>query len=324
MRVDNKRPLEVSYFVNNVCNLKCKYCYVGYEEKTGDLEVDKWKEIFNNFISLGALTFGNVGKEPLLSWNTTKELFLYFNNKKKENNLIRYGMVTNGTLLNDTIIKELAEIQPDYIDVSLDGIDEVHNYIRGEGNFQKTITNLEKIKVLYPELFLKIFISFTLMGSNKHHIFEFIRYLADKGLKQILISPYTTIKKNDELAMGLEETINIYKEIINSNKLKDISNLKIYLKSDYESQKELQEKLVENKIIDLNNLYIDDYSVIFNKYKLSPSSEVIINYIPYNETLNRAFRISHNGYLSGCIDMFYKDYEQKAALNLKKYKMEVE
>jgi len=33
------RPLEVSYFVNNRCNLRCNHCYVGYEEKNGELSV---------------------------------------------------------------------------------------------------------------------------------------------------------------------------------------------------------------------------------------------------------------------------------------------
>ena len=77
------RPLEVSYFVNNVCNLVCKHCYVRYEEQTGDLSIEKWKSIFDELIQKGALTFGNVGKEPLLSPAKTFELLEYFKKRRK-------------------------------------------------------------------------------------------------------------------------------------------------------------------------------------------------------------------------------------------------
>lgn len=79
-----ERPMEVSYFVNNVCNLKCGHCYVGYENNKDELSVDEWISVFDKLIEKGALTFGNVGKEPLMSPEKTIRLLEYFRKKKRQ------------------------------------------------------------------------------------------------------------------------------------------------------------------------------------------------------------------------------------------------
>src|SRR4030042_647128 len=104
--------LELSYFVNNVCNLSCKHCYVGYEEPKNSLSVEAWQTIFNEALDFGALTFGNVGKEPLLAWDKTIQLLNFLKQKKRNNSRIRYGLVTNATLFNDERITQLIEASP--------------------------------------------------------------------------------------------------------------------------------------------------------------------------------------------------------------------
>jgi MoaA/NifB/PqqE/SkfB family radical SAM enzyme len=189
-----KRPIEVSYFVNNICNLKCKHCYVGYNEKDNELSVDEWKKVFDELIEIGALTFGNVGKEPLLSSEKTLKLLKYFVKKREESPKLRFGFVTNGTLLNNKIARELEEIFPDYIDVSLDGDENSHNYIRSKGNFEKTFENLKNLPKKLKE---KVFISFTLMKTNKDSFGKMTKELDIIGFKKILISPYIKTPNSD-------------------------------------------------------------------------------------------------------------------------------
>ena len=141
----NHIPLEVSYFINNSCNLRCKHCYVGYSEATDSLTTQEWTNLFDEVVSLGARTFGNVGKEPLISLKETKQLLEYFKLKKSSHSDLRFGFVTNGILLDNMKINELDKIMPDYIDISLDGNKEVHNFIRGEGAFEALTTNLQNL-----------------------------------------------------------------------------------------------------------------------------------------------------------------------------------
>lgn len=314
------RPLEVSYFVNNKCNLHCKHCYVGYSNPKDDLSIQEWKNTFDELIDLGALTFGNVGKEPLLAWKKTSELLKYFQGKREENSKLRYGLVTNGTLFDKEKIKEMNNLNPDYLDISIDGTERVHDFIRGEGNYQKTYKNLQKIKRIAPSLLEKIFISYTLMQPNKNNIKQTVREMSKLGINNFLISPYVkTIHDDENLGLDNKEIADIYKNIQEGNII-DFSktkNLEILLKSDYDTQKPLMDLLVNRKIIDVNNLLIDDYGVIFNTEEKENNSRVILNFIPIPETLTRAIRISHDGYVGGCEEMFHENYPELTVGNVK-------
>lgn len=307
-----KNPLEVSYFVNNICNLNCKHCYVGYNEKNHNLSVEKWKEVFNNLIDLGGLTFGNVGKEPLLTWDKTRELLRFFYEKRKENPKLRFGLVTNGTLMNKKIIKELSEIMPNYIDVSLDGPKEEHDYVRGKEVYEKVINNLKLINKINPKLSNKIFISSVLMKHNKNKFKEMISEVSDYGVKHFLISPYIKSEKDPfgDLSVLLKEVINFYKRVINGGLFNSKEGLEIILKNDYDTLKPLMDRCIEEGIIDLDNLLIDEYTTIFNKYDFG-NNRVIINYIPRKDTFSKEIRISHDGFVSNCYAQFFQDYPER-------------
>lgn len=316
------RPLEVSYFVNNRCNLNCKHCYVGYSNPKDDLNISEWKNTFDELIDLGALTFGNVGKEPLLAWEKTSALLKYFQNKKEQNPKLRYGFVTNATLFNEEKIVELRDLSPDYLDISIDGTERVHDFIRGKGNYQKTYKSIQQIGVIAPSSLLeKIFISYTLMQPNKNTLAQTIQEMHQLlGINNFLISPYVkTIHDDESLGLENEEIANIYQNI-KTGSVVDFSktkNLEILLKTDYDTQKDLMDLLVERKIIDVNNLLIDEYGVIFNKEERENNSRVILNFIPIPETLTRAIRISHDGYVGGCEEMFHENYPELTVGNVR-------
>jgi len=309
-------PMEISYFINNMCNLKCKHCYVAYEDDKNALSLNEWKRVFDEFISLGALTFGNVGREPTLSWDKTKDLLCYFKAKRESIPRLRFGLVTNGTLLDKSKIEELEVIQPNYVDISLDGTKDIHDYIRGIGSYERTINNL-KIMSNY-NVIKKVFVSFTVNNINISTISELINILYDIGMKNILISPYITLDKTDELYITDKEIINWIKKllagkVINFNKY---HGLNIYIKNDYTTTFNLMEKLAHEKIIDKNNLFVDDYGVIFNKYSFN-GNIIYFNYLPWDDFLVRSIRISHDGYISNCYDMFFTDYPERAIGNVR-------
>lgn len=316
------RPLEVSYFVNNRCNLSCRHCYVGYEQTDGELSVGEWSETFDRLIERGALTFGNVGKEPLLSSDKTIAIMQHLAKRREEIPALRFGFVTNGTLLNGSVVKDLEAVAPDYIDVSLDGSERVHDSIRGSCNYERTVENLRGLPSGLSE---KVFLSFTLMKPN---VGEFRRIVGDMsalGLTKFLVSPYVaTPGSNGELFISDEEVVDFYERVADGSEIKfaDLPQIEIILKSDYDSQKALMDRLVERGVIDLGNLSIDEYGVIFNRHVQGGGSEVVVNYMPFSDTLSRAVRISHDGYVGGCLEMFHKDYPERARANLRDKKIE--
>lgn len=308
--------MEVSYFVNNVCNLQCKHCYVAYEENKNALSVEEWKSTFDELISIGALTFGNVGKEPVLAWNETRELLLYFKEKRQSIPKLRFGFVTNATLIDRSIIEELERIQPDYIDISIDGTRDAHDYIRGDGNYDRTMKNL-KLMSEYAVI-EKVFISFTANKFNIATIGGVIDSLYNMGVKKMLVSPYITRDKLDSLYLPDEGIIKWVEKLLAGNVI-DFSKyqgLNIYIKNDYSTTLNLMEKLVTRGIIDKNNLLVDDYGVIFNKYTFN-ENDLYFNYLPWDDFFVRAIRISHDGYVSNCFDMFFSEYPERAIGNVR-------
>ena len=309
-------PMEVSYFVNNMCNLRCKHCYVAYKDNKNALTVEEWKNTFDKLISMGARTFGNVGKEPTLTWNKTRELLSYFKEKRKTIPRLRFGFVTNGILLDNSKVKDLENIQPDYIDISLDGTRKTNDQIRGTGSYDRTINNL-KILSEY-KILEKVFISFTVNRFNIPTIDELVDTLYDLGFKKLLFSPYVTRDKTDKLYIVDTEIIK-WAENLLAGKVIDFSKyrgLNIYLKNDYTTTRNLMENLEQKGIIDKHNLLIDDYGVIFNKYTFN-GNDIYFNYLPWDDFLAKAIRISHDGYVSNCFDMFFPEYPERAIGNVR-------
>lgn len=301
-------PLELSYFVNNFCNLNCRHCYVGYKETKNDLSIDEWENVFNEALDLGTLTFGNVGKEPILAWDKSFHLLNFL--KEKNNPKIRYGLVTNATLFNDKIIDQLIDANPTYLDISLDGPKDIHDYIRGSGNHNKTVSSIEKIINKAPNFSDKLFISFTLMGKNNNiSLFKnMVEELQKKGVKRFMISPYVTSinQKGNNIGITNEQVIDTYRQLKYEANSWLGSQDQLLLKIDYDTQKPLMDKLVENKIIELDNLMIDNYATIFNKF-----GNLYIGYIPVLRTLIRDIRISHDGYVSNCYAQFFENYPNR-------------
>ena len=308
-------PAEVSYFVNNVCNLRCRHCYVGYNKRNGALSVGEWVRVFDQLIHDGAHTFGNVGKEPMLSWPTTLGLLEYFANQRMAIAGLRFGLVTNLTLLDDSRANDLARVWPDYIDVSLDGDKLVHDSIRGKGTFVRTIANLSALVNL--GLGDRIFISFTMNSENVHAIASLAQTIYDIGVKQLLISPYASLDTNDTMSLPIQDATNWVLDMLSGRVIdfEQCSDMKFFFKNDYSTSRELMEAWVRAGIIRLDELMIDRYGVVFCKYDLR-GSDAFFNYQTCNDFPWRAIRISHDGHVSTCLDMFYEDYRPRTIGNV--------
>ncbi|MBF0631858.1 MAG: radical SAM protein [Magnetococcales bacterium] len=307
-------PLEVSYFINNSCNLACKHCYVGYDEHRNAVDEDMWCMVFEDLIGLGARTFGAVGKEPLLDWGKTYSVFNYLQKQRESVKGLRFGLVTNLTEMTPEILQDLEDLAPDYIDVSIDGNRMLHDFIRGGGTYDKTVSNLERFS---EKLRQKIFISFTINACNQSHLSDVLDMMDHLGLHHLLVSPY--VGNNEELYISTKELIGSVSELVHavSSPLVYYTGMNVYVKSDVTTSAAFANELVHEKIIDKNLLYIDAYGVLFTEYKLPGDNVVLFNYQPTDPSFVNAIRITHDGYVVRCLDMFYPDVSKRAIGNVR-------
>lgn len=310
------KPLEISYFVNNVCNLSCSHCYVGYKHKSDNLSRKEWELCFNELIALGSRTFGNVGKEPLVTWELTRDMLQHFAAKRHTVQGLRFGLVTNGTLMDERKREELVEIEPDYIDVSLDGVENIHDSIRGTGAFRKTFENLSSLPEAVKQ---RVFISFTLNRRNEQSLARLIQQLYGIGIRQFLISPYVCLQNEGDLFLSDADLVSVILRLLGEDlaNFGELEGARFYVKSDYTTTRGFMNSLVEAGAIEINRLYCDEYGAVFNRHDFSNDVTVYLNYYAQDPSFLNALRISHDGYFSRCLDMFYSDYPLRSVGNIR-------
>jgi len=136
---------EIQIEVTGQCNLWCKHCYARKEfQKATEKELST-KEMYEFFDQMTNL---NISK----CFFSGGESFL----RKDLPDLINYlskkcigitGIFTNGTIYRQDIIDALIknQLKTTFL-VSLDGYKpEIHDFIRGNGNFKKTISFIKKV-----------------------------------------------------------------------------------------------------------------------------------------------------------------------------------
>lgn len=143
--------------INQVCNLRCTYCYADGDGTYGSAArniskshaLDALKGFFNQSQDQ-ILKIKIFGGEPLLSWRECAALMAAATDlASKKNAEVSFELNTNGTLLNETILSAFQGYSIEWV-VSLDGTEENHDAVRkdaaGKGTHAKVVRALELLK----------------------------------------------------------------------------------------------------------------------------------------------------------------------------------
>jgi len=199
--------------INNLCNLKCRMCNpLDSTSWTDWKEVEEFYERENNYLvpTVRKLTkrpgqyigpFDNsdnwwqdfekllphfrrvefAGGEPLMDPNHYKILDML----KPHADKIEIKYATNGTKLGISDGRTIFDYWPYFksvaVNISIDGIHDVYEYIRGNGDFSLIEENIKQIKTL-PNI-SRIVGAFTVQSNNIMQIDKVIEYfLEDMGI----------------------------------------------------------------------------------------------------------------------------------------------
>lgn len=180
--------------INNKCNLDCLHCSHnissnGYPE----MSLTKWIEVVRELIDLGVQYLHICGKEPFLSpWLPE---FLYAIDQLKRKKPFRYGLVTNGTLLKHNL-GWLSKSSIDYIDVSIDGLQEGHDFLRDQGSFYHVAEQIRlAVKILGKD---RVNLATVLCSHNTKEIPGMINFFHKMGIRYFFIQPVQMVGKARE------------------------------------------------------------------------------------------------------------------------------
>jgi len=155
VRVEKSINIDVEFKINisHICNMACLYCYADYKDEQKIMSIATAENIAiyieenykNNNIKIGFF-----GGEPLMNFEVIKYLCKRLENGKPISmNNYYYGLVTNGTILDDDII-DLFHQYNFQIRISIDGMKDIHNklrpYKKGNGTYDDVSKNIKIFK----------------------------------------------------------------------------------------------------------------------------------------------------------------------------------
>ncbi len=176
--------------VNNVCNLHCKMCDVGTQNLetnfaqnlVGSHPLNMPIELFKKIVDQTAENYptakiGYAFTEPLV-YPQLKESLIYANQKGLETT------ITTNALNLKRKAEDILEGKVKELFISLDGLQETHNYIRGnKQSFQKALEGIEYLTQFENSPEISIYCVIT--EWNYTELKQFVDFFADKPIKHL-------------------------------------------------------------------------------------------------------------------------------------------
>ena len=223
------------------CNAKCKHCGSSAEKKKydGELTTEEIKSAFKqiaNDMDASKILVHVTGGEPLVRQDlcevmeyATKELGF------------RWGMTTNGILLNDENIEKLRKANMETISISIDGLEQTHDTFRGVPGSYKTIIN--NIKKLKEANFVKhIQVTTVFHKENINQLNELYNIMLDLGLdswRLVSMDPIGRANENNNLLLDgkeIKQLLDFIKSKKSHKKLTVTYGCPSFLGLDYEKE----------------------------------------------------------------------------------------
>ena len=186
----NSAVISSTVLLTWACNLKCIYCYEGAGAKTDFMD----EKGANQYISfMKQMAYNNAAKhmqvllfggEPLLNikigFKILNELLTFSN----ESNIdFSCGVITNGTLLSEQMIKQLEMYNCNMIQITLDGTEKAHDFRRGyktgKGSFRDIITALQMLNDHADRI--RTVIRINVDQNNIEEAYNLLKYIGKSG-----------------------------------------------------------------------------------------------------------------------------------------------
>ncbi len=199
--VRSDRLAVLSVVVNATCNLQCRHCYLSPAGPPIGMRSEQWHRFLRStFADLRPHSVCFSGKEI---FSLRESVDLFFGAIRMRDTIqgdhesrTRIGVVTNGTRVGSHR-DMLSATPPDWLDISIDGVRDSHDAIRGRGAFNKVARNLPWLLEVLSD---RLWIATTLMDTNVDSLPEIVSSLNQEfGLRRFSVGLYKPQSYTDSL-----------------------------------------------------------------------------------------------------------------------------
>jgi MoaA/NifB/PqqE/SkfB family radical SAM enzyme len=128
--------LSVTYHCTSRCDLRCKHCYIGHKDSDNELSTKEALDLISDLRKIGTQQLIITGGEPILR----NDLLTIISYAKSCGFCVE--ICSNATKIDDVYARKLAYAGVDKVQVSLDGMKSLHEWMRGKGTFEPTIKGI--------------------------------------------------------------------------------------------------------------------------------------------------------------------------------------
>lgn len=172
MLCHQKSRMVLQFHITGRCNLQCRHCYrtEGNQEPLSLQDVlmviEQFKELVAEYNSRHKVKkkghINLTGGEPFFRQDM-KEILKYLGANCE---WLSYGILSNGSFIDEPMISSLQETGVSFIQLSIDGDRKMHDFLRADGDYDRVLQTAEHLE----QKGIRTYISFTANKENYRYI----------------------------------------------------------------------------------------------------------------------------------------------------------
>ena len=202
----------LQWHITERCNLKCIHCYQD-QPSPDELTFKQLCQVIEQFkLLLKNLQLKHRVKKMYGQINVTggepfirRDFFDLLKRFAENRDFFRFGILTNGTLIDESVAQHLGELKPAFVQVSLEGSKSTNDAIRGKGTYDRITSALRNLTAQG----IRTLISFTAHRHNYHEFLDVARIGFKLGVTRVWadrLIPYGAGVTLDAQPLTPEET----------------------------------------------------------------------------------------------------------------------
>ncbi|MFX1451516.1 MAG: radical SAM/SPASM domain-containing protein [Promethearchaeota archaeon] len=178
-------PIITIWSITDKCNLNCSHCYIHKNTGNKELTYDEACNVIDQLYKAKNLVVGFTGGEPLLREDIF-DLIKYISEKSMST-----ALATNGILISPSIAQKLKYAGLGYIQISIDGLEQLHDKSRGKGSFQNAIQGIKNC--LDAGLYVSMDVVITKLNANQ--IYELVDLAKELKVQKLELLDFVPSQK---------------------------------------------------------------------------------------------------------------------------------